>query len=203
MAATFRSVNQDAGLNTTNSHAAIMTPSPATPRPNTAPEADPTRNSDDASTPTRATFTSSAAGQKPLPKDAFPQAVQIPEAAEKSKRKTESPRETPSSRARDSMEMDIDESDGEGGDDDASSDDESVDADGTRSSKKKKSQRFYCTEFPPCSLSFTRSEHLARHIRYVALLGASISDLSRTDVRQETYWRTSFPMPLLKKILST
>ncbi|KAL4913733.1 hypothetical protein BDW62DRAFT_158653 [Aspergillus aurantiobrunneus] len=32
-------------------------------------------------------------------------------------------------------------------------------------SKKKKGQRFYCTEFPPCSLSFTRSEHLARHIR--------------------------------------
>ncbi|KAL4884652.1 hypothetical protein BJY04DRAFT_168584 [Aspergillus karnatakaensis] len=31
--------------------------------------------------------------------------------------------------------------------------------------KKKKGQRFYCTEFPPCNLSFTRSEHLARHIR--------------------------------------
>lgn len=26
-------------------------------------------------------------------------------------------------------------------------------------------QRFYCTDYPPCSLSFTRSEHLARHIR--------------------------------------
>jgi len=32
-------------------------------------------------------------------------------------------------------------------------------------SKKKKSQRFFCTDFPPCQLSFTRSEHLARHIR--------------------------------------
>ncbi|DAA75060.1 TPA_exp: putative C2H2 transcription factor [Trichophyton benhamiae CBS 112371] len=32
-------------------------------------------------------------------------------------------------------------------------------------SKKKKGQRFYCTEFPPCNLNFTRSEHLARHIR--------------------------------------
>ncbi|KAL4772118.1 hypothetical protein BDW60DRAFT_43935 [Aspergillus nidulans var. acristatus] len=31
--------------------------------------------------------------------------------------------------------------------------------------KKKKGQRFYCTDFPPCNLSFTRSEHLARHIR--------------------------------------
>lgn len=34
-------------------------------------------------------------------------------------------------------------------------------------SKKKKGQRFFCTEFPPCNLSFTRSEHLARHIRFV------------------------------------
>jgi len=34
-----------------------------------------------------------------------------------------------------------------------------------RSSKKKKGQRFFCTDFPPCNLSFTRSEHLARHIR--------------------------------------
>lgn len=32
-------------------------------------------------------------------------------------------------------------------------------------SKKKKGQRFFCTDFPPCNLSFTRSEHLARHIR--------------------------------------
>ncbi|EEP82000.1 predicted protein [Uncinocarpus reesii 1704] len=32
-------------------------------------------------------------------------------------------------------------------------------------SKKKKGQRFYCKDFPPCNLSFTRSEHLARHIR--------------------------------------
>jgi len=36
-----------------------------------------------------------------------------------------------------------------------------------RPSKKKKGQRFFCTEYPPCILSFTRSEHLARHIRYV------------------------------------
>lgn len=45
------------------------------------------------------------------------------------------------------------------------SDEESINPDGTRSTKKKKSQKFYCTDFPPCNLSFTRSEHLARHIR--------------------------------------
>lgn len=36
------------------------------------------------------------------------------------------------------------------------------------SKKKKKGQRFFCTDYPPCNLSFTRSEHLARHIRFVA-----------------------------------
>lgn len=46
------------------------------------------------------------------------------------------------------------------------SDDESVDAETGRPSKKKKGQKFYCTDFPPCNLSFTRSEHLARHIRW-------------------------------------
>jgi hypothetical protein len=53
------------------------------------------------------------------------------------------------------------DSDGE----DGSDDDGSVNPDGTRSKKKGKAQRFFCTEYPPCSLSFTRSEHLARHIR--------------------------------------
>lgn len=59
------------------------------------------------------------------------------------------------------MDMDSDGAEGE----EASDDDASVNADGTRSKKKGKSQRFYCVDYPPCSLSFTRSEHLARHIR--------------------------------------
>jgi uncharacterized Zn-finger protein len=55
-----------------------------------------------------------------------------------------------------------------GGDDDEErdgSDNESVTSGADRPSKKKKGQRFFCTDFPPCQLSFTRSEHLARHIR--------------------------------------
>ena len=32
--------------------------------------------------------------------------------------------------------------------------------------KKKKGTKFHCTGFGDCNLSFTRSEHLARHIRY-------------------------------------
>ncbi|PHH76460.1 hypothetical protein CDD82_3985 [Ophiocordyceps australis] len=61
----------------------------------------------------------------------------------------------------------MDDSDPEGAnaEDGAASDEESINADGSKSGKKKKSQRFYCTDYPPCSLSFTRSEHLARHIR--------------------------------------
>jgi len=54
-------------------------------------------------------------------------------------------------------------------DGDDGSDAESMDDETGRPSKKKKGQRFFCTDFPPCNLSFTRSEHLARHIRYVIL----------------------------------
>ncbi|KAI7108928.1 hypothetical protein KC324_g20261, partial [Hortaea werneckii] len=79
------------------------------------------------------------------------------------------------SRKRDSMhrsgrmteEQDVDmaEGDYENAAEDDGSDNESVTSDSQRPSKKKKGQRFFCTEFPPCHLSFTRSEHLARHIR--------------------------------------
>ena len=53
----------------------------------------------------------------------------------------------------------------DGDDDKDGSDNESATSDSKRPSKKKKGQRFFCTDFPPCNLSFTRSEHLARHIR--------------------------------------
>ncbi|CAK7230274.1 Up in starvation [Sporothrix bragantina] len=49
---------------------------------------------------------------------------------------------------------------------DGASDNESnADEPAGKSGRKKKSQRFYCKDYPPCNLSFTRSEHLARHIR--------------------------------------
>ncbi|KAL5627378.1 hypothetical protein BROUX41_003531 [Berkeleyomyces rouxiae] len=34
-----------------------------------------------------------------------------------------------------------------------------------RKRSKKRPHKFYCTDYPPCTLSFTRSEHLSRHIR--------------------------------------
>jgi hypothetical protein len=49
------------------------------------------------------------------------------------------------------------------------SEQDSGEGDASRPSKKKKGQRFFCTDYPPCVLSFTRSEHLARHIRYVSV----------------------------------
>lgn len=64
-------------------------------------------------------------------------------------------------------DVDMEEVDAETiGDDDFSDNDSTT---GEKSSKKKKGQRFFCTDFPPCQLSFTRSEHLARHIRCVTL----------------------------------
>ncbi|KAI9777502.1 MAG: hypothetical protein M1816_004707 [Peltula sp. TS41687] len=54
---------------------------------------------------------------------------------------------------------------GDSDDDAAVSENEEEVGDSGRPSKKKKGQRFFCTDYPPCKLSFTRSEHLARHIR--------------------------------------
>jgi C2H2 transcription facotor len=57
--------------------------------------------------------------------------------------------------------MDLDDKDEE----EEESDGEGEEGDGDAASRKKKGQRFFCTGYPPCNLSFTRSEHLARHIR--------------------------------------
>jgi len=47
----------------------------------------------------------------------------------------------------------------------ATTDNENEQGEAESASRKKKGQRFFCTGYPPCNLSFTRSEHLARHIR--------------------------------------
>ncbi|KAI1773158.1 hypothetical protein F4818DRAFT_449256 [Hypoxylon cercidicola] len=114
-------------------------------------------------TPTKSSF-----GQRPLPTSPFPQAVQIPDSIEENQPTKHTPKRENSQHSRKSQgseDVDMDDSDGDNQGDDGGSDDESVNADGTKSNKKKKSQRFYCTDYPPCNLSFTRSEHLARHIR--------------------------------------
>lgn len=184
MAVNFRSVN------CTNSpfHDSQMSDakviSPSTPRPNTAPQplpAPPQSTMDDATTPTRANFNTSShfsntgqsigmAVQKSLPQSPFLEGAM--DTAESPRKKGHArANSSVSKKSRDSDEMDVDDSDNDtaGEEDGGDSDGEgSLNADGTRSSRKKKgNQRFFCRGYPPCKLSFTRSEHLARHIRYV------------------------------------
>ena len=66
-----------------------------------------------------------------------------------------------STAASDAMDVDDPDQDENGSDDE----EEAGDGEGDAASRKKKGQRFFCTGYPPCNLSFTRSEHLARHIR--------------------------------------
>ena len=110
-------------------------------------------------TPTKDSF-AGLSGQKPLPTDP-PTPVNIQDEPKASGVSRESShRSTKSLGSSEDIEM--------GGNKDIKdgSDNESAQSDGNKPSKKKKGQRFFCTDFPPCQLSFTRSEHLARHIRY-------------------------------------
>ncbi|KAF4540928.1 Zinc finger C2H2-type protein [Lasiodiplodia theobromae] len=109
-----------------------------------------------AKTPTRDSF-SGLAGQRPLPAD--PSAA-APESKKQARNSTlRRGNSDNSTRSGDNQDVVMDDEDGH-----AASENESVNSD-NRPTKKKKGQRFFCTDFPPCQLSFTRSEHLARHIR--------------------------------------
>ncbi|KAH6649321.1 hypothetical protein F5144DRAFT_588068 [Chaetomium tenue] len=138
-------------------------PSPMTPRPTSAPAPCP-KPLDEATTPTRASFgTSTLASQKPLPTSPFPESVQVPESAAGPSKMVPSHNARASKDSGDS-EMGVLDGEDHAGDDGAGSDAESANGDGSKP-KKKKPQRFFCLKHPPCTLSFTRSEHLARHIR--------------------------------------
>ncbi|RDW73697.1 C2H2 and C2HC zinc finger-2 [Coleophoma crateriformis] len=152
--ATFRPVNTSMAPEPYNRSGEEITPT--TPRPKTAPTP-----RDDATTPTRATF-GAMASQRPLPESPFPAAMSVPEKASSEQASAHRGESQFSTKSRESEDVDMG---GDSDNDEEGSDEESVNADGSRSSKKKKSQRFYCTDYPPCNLSFTRSEHLARHIR--------------------------------------
>ncbi|KAI2624487.1 hypothetical protein GGS21DRAFT_532522 [Xylaria nigripes] len=108
-----------------------------------------------AASPTTPTPTTATLNQRPLPNSPFPQAVRIPE--------REASHHSQPSHGSDDIDMNSDRE--TRGNADSPRSDEGSTGDGSKSHKKKKSQRFYCTEYPPCNLSFTRSEHLARHIR--------------------------------------
>ncbi|KAF2639910.1 hypothetical protein P280DRAFT_22255 [Massarina eburnea CBS 473.64] len=132
---------------------------PTTPRPNSKFFTDP-KSAEDASakTPTRNSFAGLAA-QRPLPSSPFTPSRELSSTPSRHSVSRENSHRSSQSVGSQDVEMG-------GGDDEAlGSDDESVNGDSKQTSKKKKGQRFFCTDFPPCHLSFTRSEHLARHIR--------------------------------------
>jgi C2H2 transcription facotor len=162
---TFNAVNTSLAPESFNRSGEETTPT--TPRPNTGHDIhpQPLTRLDDATTPTRANF-GALASQRPLPPaEPFPPVAPVSDAADSPNKLPTRGDSQHSTRSRDSEDVDMDGSD-DGGQS-GSDDEEDVNADGTRSAKKKKSQRFWCTEYPPCNLSFTRSEHLARHIRCV------------------------------------
>jgi hypothetical protein len=136
---------------------------PTTPRPNSQFFLE-SRSIEDlhaedpsAKTPTRNSFVN-IPGQRPLPSSPFTPTRETSKTPSQNVilSRENSHRSTQSVESAD-IEM--------GDDDDDGSDNDSLNSDSTRPSKKKKGQRFFCTDFPPCQLSFTRSEHLARHIR--------------------------------------
>ncbi len=136
---------------------------PTTPKPRFAQQArEPLPEESARDTPTRQSF-GGIAGQRPLPDDLLSpvRAQEDPKDHDKSLKRDGSHR---SSKSGETDDVEMGEGEDEAGEDDGS-DNDSTTSDSQRPSKKKKGQRFFCTEFPPCQLSFTRSEHLARHIR--------------------------------------
>lgn len=160
---TFEPVNVGLGLSNYSTDATT----PTTPRASIHPQT-PLRSVEESASSTPNTPTSrdfgGINGQRPLPTSPFsnPLSVQTQPLGTTRPGLANRGDSQQSIQSTESQDVDMNESDeGEG-----ASDAESIDAETGRPSKKKKGQRFFCTEFPPCKLSFTRSEHLARHIRY-------------------------------------
>lgn len=140
---------------------------PTTPRPTSADapqDIHPPSREDESTpnTPTRHSF-GGVIGQRPLPSSPFSNPVSPQQYGTTQAQHGALTRESSHRSVKSTGSQDVDMDDSDGGED--GSGDESVDGETGRPSKKKKGQRFFCTEFPPCTLSFTRSEHLARHIR--------------------------------------
>lgn len=173
---TFRSINflesSSIGGEKMNQTSPLQEPNNAS-RPPPPPTTNPA-NDDGAATPTKANFNSASRGaQRTLPRGSSPsrstshkQASRPPSPATTFEPHT--PQRTVSTRSiqssNDDMDLDMSPMDRAGSDDSAvhSGDD-------TKKNKKQKTM-FYCTGWPGCNLGFTRSEHLARHIRYLSFL---------------------------------
>lgn len=112
--------------------------------------------------------------QRPLPSSPFPDLAEA-SAPASAPSEPKTPQRVNSKRSVQSMDsddmdvdMDMDSSPGERARSDDSADHSDEES---KKKKQKKTTHFYCTGWANCSLSFTRSEHLARHIRYVEVTG--------------------------------
>ena len=118
-------------------------------------------------TPTRYSF-GGVRGQSPLPSTSYESPVPASQESTTQLRQASLSRGHSHRSVQSSGSQDVDMEESEEEED--GSDGESIDGEtGRPSKKKKKGQRFFCTDYPPCNLSFTRSEHLARHIRHVEI----------------------------------
>ena len=176
---------------------------PTTPKPTTnfaeEQQHETTNEESMPNTPTRNSF-GGVTGQRPLPEEPATPAQAIPNESQESRKRDGTYREATSEQPNDSQDVEMGEGDDDIGEDDAS-DNDSVTSESQRPSKKKKGQRFFCTDFPPCQLSFTRSEHLARHIRYDELSAPHLVVI--LTVMQKAYRRTALPVPLFSPFLET
>ena len=168
--ATFSAVNTT--LSPPDTGRAVDDVTPTTPKPNAnlsqEPSKETTNEESSPTTPTRHSF-GGLPGLRPLPDDPLTPAQKqdLPTDSPPSIRQDASHSSTPPQPANETKDIEMGEGDEDNAaEDENASDIDSVTSDSQRPSKKKKGQRFFCTDFPPCQLSFTRSEHLARHIRY-------------------------------------
>lgn len=187
--ATFPAVNSSLSENGNVEKQTPTTPEPAESRTELHSRSS---NADESSprTPTRHSF-GGVLGQRPLPNE-LPRASHVHDLLEPvtpaKREESHSHRVEGIHHESHDVEMgegDDEEHENENENEDDASDNESMNSDSQRPSKKKKGQRFFCTDFPPCTLSFTRSEHLARHIRSV--LSMSIEMVSKLTLFQQTY----------------
>ena len=191
---TFQSVNVTLGTRDSSEATTPTTPRAPIELVSRAPPL-PIRDGPESTTPTRDSF-AAANGKRALPISPLTSTFTESQWAGRNEKRDEADSQQSSKRA--SQDFDMGRSDdGEDASDAESVDDES----GRPSKKKKKGQRFFCTDYPPCKLSFTRSEHLARHIRFVAPLDIT-QKAKDIYVIQEAHGREAISMSLRTAILA-
>ncbi|KAI9798151.1 MAG: hypothetical protein M1825_005412 [Sarcosagium campestre] len=151
---------------------------PTTPKPLNSSTSDGQRyhtiNESSPNTPTRSDF-GGVSGQRPLPSSPFTHAITSPNSDGETYSNGSLVREHLQYSASSGATLDV-----EMGDSDEEldcSDSESAGGDNGRHSKKKKGQRFFCTDYPPCTLSFTRKNILAKD-RSNVIVPAGFRDLT-------------------------